>query len=83
MRTRSLRLILIAAAWAVGALFWWTQQRPPPLLDHDEVYWIGSAYYYELALVRHDFDDPAWGWLPERENPPVCKYEIGLGLHLA
>jgi hypothetical protein len=52
-------------------------------LDHDEIYWIGSSYYYELAFVKGDWAHPAWGLLPARENPPVSKYVFGLGLAAA
>lgn len=52
-------------------------------VDIDEIYWIGSAYYYHLAFVERDWSQPDWGLLPARENPPLAKYAIGLGLALA
>ena len=51
-------------------------------LDVDEFYWIGSAYYYHLAFERGDWRHPDWQLLPARENPPVSKYVLGLGLTL-
>ncbi len=49
----------------------------------DELYWIGSAYYFDLAFVRGDWKHPDWQLLPARENPPVGKYLIGAALYLA
>jgi hypothetical protein len=48
----------------------------------DEVYWIGSTYYHHLAFERRDWRHPDWMLQPARENPPVAKYVIGLGLAL-
>jgi hypothetical protein len=36
----------------------------------DEVYWIGSAYYFDLAFVWGEWGHPDWQLLPARENPP-------------
>ncbi|HEY4245307.1 MAG TPA: phospholipid carrier-dependent glycosyltransferase [Lacunisphaera sp.] len=55
-------------------------QPDDPSLDHDEIYWIGSSYYYDLAFGKWDWANPAWRLLPARENPPVAKYVLGLGL---
>jgi len=52
-------------------------------VDPDEIYWIGSAYYYHLAFVRRDWTHPDWKLLSARENPQVTKYVMGLGLALA
>lgn len=53
-----------------------------PIVE-DEVYWIGSAYYYDLAFVQHDWRSSDWDLLPARENPPIAKYAIGLSLALS
>jgi hypothetical protein len=71
------------AAWLGGTACFLCLQPADSLLDHDEIYWIGSAYYYELAWVQHDWRNPAWQLLPARENPPVAKYVIGMGLAAA
>ncbi len=69
-------------AWAAcsfcSLLIQWQPAKIP--LDLDEVYWIGSSYYYHLAFVQWDWTNPHWQLLPARENPPVAKYVIGLGL---
>ncbi|MBL9187782.1 MAG: phospholipid carrier-dependent glycosyltransferase [Opitutaceae bacterium] len=83
MRKPVLVTLCFLVAWAGGALSWVARQADNPLLDQDEVYWIGSAYYYDLAWVRRDWRHEAWQWLPARENPPVCKYVLGLGLATA
>lgn len=49
----------------------------------DEVYWIGSSYYADLAFSQRDFSSADWSLLPARENPPVAKYVIGLALSTA
>ena len=46
----------------------------------DEVYWVGSAYYYELAFRRVALLHPDWQLMPARENPPIGKYLIGAAL---
>ncbi|MBL9199172.1 MAG: phospholipid carrier-dependent glycosyltransferase [Opitutaceae bacterium] len=83
MRKSLLVSLCFVVAWAAGALGWVALQKDDPLLDQDEVYWIGSAYYYDLAWVRRDWRHEAWRLLPARENPPVCKYVLGLGLATA
>lgn len=57
--------------------------RTTPAVDPDEIYWIGSAYYYHLAFERMDWTHADWKLLSARENPPVAKYVLGLGLALA
>jgi 4-amino-4-deoxy-L-arabinose transferase-like glycosyltransferase len=83
MRKRLTLLLGCFAAWLAGTVAWLATQSDDPLLDHDEVYWIGSAYYYDLAFVQWDWSHPAWRLQPARENPPVSKYVIGLGLAVA
>lgn len=73
--------ILWLALWAVaitGVLAFRAEPRRTPLFE-DEVYWIGSAYYYELAR-RGDWQNADWKVLPARENPPLAKFVIGLTL---
>ncbi|TWU57721.1 hypothetical protein [Rubripirellula reticaptiva] len=55
----------------------------PPVdrFHEDEVYWVGSAYYYDLAFVERDFGHKDWQLLPARENPALGKYLIGATLH--
>jgi hypothetical protein len=48
-------------------------------LEEDELYWLGSAHYFTL-FQRGDWRSPDWTLLPARENPPVAKYVLGLGL---
>lgn len=70
------------ALWALctGLSFClWARPKTTPLQE-DEIYWIGSAYYYDLAVAHPDWGSPDWQLLPARENPPVAKYLIGLGL---
>jgi hypothetical protein len=63
----------------MGALQFWARPTTAEP-DVDEVYWIGSAYYYHLAFERFDWGNRDWDLLPARENPPIAKYVIGLGL---
>jgi hypothetical protein len=80
--SRRLPIGVWLALWAVCTILslgLWARPRTTPLED-DEIYWIGSSYYYDLAFVRHDWRSPDWQLLPARENPPVAKYLIGLGL---
>ncbi len=49
----------------------------------DEVYWIGSAYYFHLATGARDLAHPDWRLLPARENPPLAKFVIGTSLAVA
>lgn len=51
-------------------------------LHYDEVYWIGSTYYYHLAFERFDWTHADWKLQSAQENPPVAKYVLGLGLAL-
>ena len=46
-------LALWAACSGVVSAFL-AQPRSTPLQE-DEIYWIGSAYYFDLAFVRHDW----------------------------
>ncbi len=48
----------------------------------DEVYWVGSTYYYNLAFVQRDWKNPDWQLLPARENSPLGKYVMGAALQL-
>ena len=56
---------------------------PANRIHEDEIYWIGSSYYYQLAVVEGDASNPDWQLLPARENPVLGKYVIGLALQLA
>lgn len=56
---------------------------PANRVHEDEVYWIGSSYYYQLAVVQGDGSNPDWQLLPARENPVLGKYVIGLALQIA
>jgi hypothetical protein len=49
-------------------------------IDTDEIYWIGSTYYYHLAFEARDWRHPDWALIPARENPPGAKYVLGLGV---
>ena len=51
-------------------------------LDADELYWIGSAYYYDLAFVQRDWHHADWRLQPAREHPQIARYVIGLSLAL-
>lgn len=80
------RLVLLLgslSAWICGTFCSLAFQPVDPLLDNDEIYWIGSSYYYDLAFVQREWAHPAWKLLPARENPPVAKYIIGFGLATA
>ncbi len=80
VRPRIFPLIALLGSWLGGVLVFLWYQPLYPDLDHDEVYWVGSTYYYDLAFVQRDWAHPAWQLLPARENPPVSKYVLGLGL---
>ncbi|MBL9211154.1 MAG: hypothetical protein JNL92_11845, partial [Opitutaceae bacterium] len=67
---------------ATGAVLAFHARPAHTPLDVDEFYWIGSAYYYHLAFERGEWRHPDWQLLPARENPPVSKYVLGLGLTL-
>ena len=55
--------------------------KSAPVVE-DEIYWIGSSYYYNLAFVQRDWGNPDWRLLPARENPPIAKYVVGASLAL-
>lgn len=72
-------------AWAAGlgvCLGFCARPGSTPVFV-DEIYWIGSAYYFHLAADARDFGNPDWRLLPARENPPVAKYLIGAALAVA
>lgn len=83
LRKQTLLLLAWLATWTTCTFCSLGLQPVDPSLDHDEIYWIGSSYYYDLAFVQWDWNHPAWRLLPARENPPVAKYVIGLGLAAA
>jgi len=66
----------------VGGISWSRHDERQPA-EIDEIYWIGSAYYFDLAFLRGDWSHPDWQLLPARENPPVGKYLIGAALYAA
>jgi hypothetical protein len=68
---------------AVAGVLAFTARPDSTKLHEDEVYWIGSAYYYRLAFVDCDYSHPDWTLLPARENPPVAKYLIGVATEAA
>ncbi len=68
-------LLLLGIVGGLG-LLGFDDERP----HVDEVYWIGSAYYYDLAIARGELDHPDWRLLPAQENPPIGKYLIGAAL---
>jgi hypothetical protein len=72
-------LLLLAPVFVILAV--WGLRRNGPL-HIDEVYWIGQSYYYNLAFIERDWNNPDWRLLPAREHPPVGKYMIGLALNL-
>lgn len=51
-------------------------------VEIDEIYWVGSVYYYDLVMIERLPLHPDWQLLPSRENPPVGKYLIGAALML-
>ncbi len=71
--------------WAVGlaAVLAGSARPGSSPVEEDELYWVGSAYYFHLACVEHDFANADWRLLPARENPPVAKYVIGAAVALA
>lgn len=80
MRSHLLAFAAIAAtAVAVAA----HGARGPLRWHVDELYWIGGAYYGELATSASGRAHPDWQLLPARENPPVARYAIALALRLA
>lgn len=56
---------------------------PANRIHEDEIYWIGSSYYYQLAVVQGDASNPDWQLLPARENPVLGKYVFGFALQLS
>ena len=48
----------------------------------EEIYWIGQTYYYHLAFEQRDWSHADWQLIPARENPPLGRCVIGLGLQL-
>ena len=54
----------------------------PRSIHEDEIYWIGSSYYYQLAVVDGDASNTDWQLLPARENPALGKYVLGAALGL-
>lgn len=79
------RILPWSLGWLVatfGVLAFHARPAQTPL-DVDEFYWIGSAYYYHLAFESGEWRHPDWQLLPARENPPVAKYALGLGLALS
>lgn len=83
VRPRIIHLLALLVTWLAGVIVFLSYQPLYQDLAHDEVYWVGSTYYYDLAFVQRDWAHPAWQLLPARENPPVCKYVLGLGLAAA
>jgi hypothetical protein len=63
-------LMVFAVSWRPGSA---------PVVE-DELYWIGSAYYYDLGVHKGEWDHPDWRLLPARENPPMAKFIIGAAL---
>lgn len=79
---RRTRWILAWLACTLASLGFFAEPRTTPI-HPDEVYWIGSVYYYHLAFERRDWTHADWGLQAARENPPVAKYVLGIGLALA
>ncbi len=71
-------VLLVPIVWIAASCYLSKDQKP----REDEIYWIGSAYYFHLAFVEHDLTHPDWRLLPARENPPLGKYLIGASLRL-
>jgi hypothetical protein len=85
LRGRPASTIAWLAAWVVctlGALALFARPLATPVIE-DEIYWVGSAYYYDLAFHQPDWRNPDWDLLPARENPPIAKYVIGASLELS
>jgi hypothetical protein len=80
MRSHLLALAAIAAAAVAVAAH---GARGPLRWHVDELYWIGGAYYGELAASGPGRAHADWQLLPARENPPVARYAIALALRLA
>lgn len=78
-RTRWRLACILPAFTVLAASFLFPANR----IHEDEIYWIGSSYYYQLAVVEGDASNPDWQLLPARENPVLGKYVIGLALQIA
>ncbi|MCL4819673.1 MAG: hypothetical protein KJ067_11045 [Vicinamibacteria bacterium] len=76
-------LLALAAIAAIAAAIGVHGARGPVRWHVDELYWIGGAYYGELAASAAGRAHPDWQLLPARENPPVARYAIALALRLA
>jgi hypothetical protein len=79
------RVFAWLVAWVISSacIITGSSQTRTATFEIDEIYWIGSAYYYHLAFEQHDFKSSDWLLLPAQENPPIAKYAIGLGLAMA
>ena len=71
---------LLVAAVMLALAVWRFESHLDGPVNIDEVYWVGSAYYYELAIHRVALLHPDWQLMPARENPPIGKYLIGAAL---
>ena len=73
------RMLWLLGLWAVASAVVFSTRWLPgkDYIDADEVYWIGSSYYYDLAFRQRDWASPHWALIPARENPPLAKYAIG------
>ena len=78
-RLRRLGWFAVWLSATVGVLWFKALPISAPL-ENDEFYWVGSSYYFDLAFIQTDWTHPDWALLPARENPPVAKYVLGLGL---
>lgn len=82
--TTTRKWLLVAAVLVLCAIpFFRSYDHRARPLDEDEIYWVGQAYYFHLALERGEWTHPDWQLLPARENPVLGKYVIGAGLRLA
>ena len=69
-------ILLLVPALAV---FYNNLYNEQPGTHIDEVYWIGSTYYYHLLVEEMHWSHSDWQLLPAQENPPVGKYFMGGG----
>jgi hypothetical protein len=78
----SIPTILCIAALVAMLVQFRTMKRPAELKNFhiDELYWIGSTYYFHLAWSEPDWTHSDWQLLPARENPPFGKYMMGAWL---
>lgn len=72
------RFACLLPAFVVFMVYWLSA---PKKFHEDEVYWIGSTYYFQLALIDRNASSPDWQLLPARENPAIGKYILGTALH--